>query len=82
MLYIRKINPSLNRQMNSELFSFVRRNAKKDSDITRDIQKYLKPKNTTNNTVFTCKKGNIRNSYIPALFRFSFNSDIILEEKL
>ena len=33
-------------------------------------------------TVFTCKKGNIRNSYIPALFRFSFNSDIILEEKL
>ena len=49
MLYIRKLNPSLNRQMNSELFSFVIRNAKKDSDITRDIQKYLKPKNAINN---------------------------------
>ena len=49
MLYIRKLNPSLNRQMNSELFSFVIRNAKKDSDITKDIQKYLKPKNTINN---------------------------------
>jgi len=48
MLYIRKLNPSLNRQMNSELFSFVIRNAKKDSDITRDIQKYLKPKNAIN----------------------------------
>ena len=42
MLYIRKLNPSLNRQMNSELFSFVIRNAIKDSDITKDIQKYLK----------------------------------------
>jgi hypothetical protein len=28
--------------MNSELFSFVIRNAIKDSDITKDIQKYLK----------------------------------------
>ena len=42
ILYIRKLNPSLNRQMNSELFSFVIRNAIKDSDITRDIEKYLK----------------------------------------
>jgi len=33
-------------------------------------------------TVFTCKNGNIKYSYIPALFRFSFNSDIKLEEKL
>ena len=37
----------MNRQMNSELFSFIIRNAKKDSDITKDIQRYLKPKNTT-----------------------------------
>ena len=28
MLYIRKLNPTLNRQMNSKLFSFVIRNAK------------------------------------------------------
>ena len=35
--------------MNSELFSFVIRNAKKYRDITRDIKKYLNPKNTTNN---------------------------------
>jgi len=42
MLYIRKLNPSINRQMDSELFSFVIRNAIKDSDKTKDIQKYLK----------------------------------------
>ena len=47
MLYIRKLNPTLNRQMNSELFTFVIRNSKKDSDFTNDIQKYLnKNKNT------------------------------------
>ena len=47
MLYIRKLNPTLNRQMNSELFTFVIRNSKKDSDFTTDIQKYLnKNKNT------------------------------------
>ena len=42
MLYIRKLNPSINRQMDSELFSFVIRNAIKDSDKTKDIQKCLK----------------------------------------
>ena len=36
MLYIRKLNPSINRQMDSELFSFVIKNA------IKDIQKYLK----------------------------------------
>ena len=47
MLYIRKLNPTLNRQMNSELFTFVIRNSKKDSDFTSDNQKYLnKNKNT------------------------------------
>ena len=47
MLYIRKLNPTLNCQMNSELFTFVIRNSKKDSDFTNDIQKYLnKNKNT------------------------------------
>ena len=34
----------MNRQMNSELFSFVIRNAKKESDITIDIQKILNQK--------------------------------------
>ena len=38
-LYFRKINPSLNRQMNSELLRFDIRNAKKDSDITRGYSK-------------------------------------------
>ena len=42
MLYIRKLNPSINRQMDSELFSFVIRNAIKDCDKTKDIQTYLK----------------------------------------
>ena len=44
MLLIRKHNPSLNRQMNSELFTLIIRNTQQDNYITRDIQKYLKPK--------------------------------------
>ena len=41
------LNPTLNRQINSELLMFVIRNSKKDSDFTTDIQKYLnKYKNT------------------------------------
>ena len=44
MLWIRKFNPSLNRQMNSELFTLIIRNTQKENYITRDIQKYLKPK--------------------------------------
>jgi len=47
MLLIRKLNPSLNRQMNSELFTLIIRNTEQSSNITRDIQKYLKPKNKT-----------------------------------
>ena len=41
MLYIRKFNPSLNRQMNSELFTLIIRNLKQENSITKDIQKYL-----------------------------------------
>jgi hypothetical protein len=41
MLYIRKLNPSLNRQMNSELFTLIMRNLKQENSITKDIQKYL-----------------------------------------
>ena len=44
MLWIRKFNPSLNRQMNSELFTLIIRNTQKENYITRDIQKHLKPK--------------------------------------
>ena len=45
MLYIRKMNPSINRQMNSSLFSLIIRNEKEKSSFTKDIQKYLnKPK--------------------------------------
>ena len=48
MLLIRKHNPSLNRKMNSKLFTLYIRNIQQESHITRDIQKYLKPKNKTN----------------------------------
>jgi hypothetical protein len=41
MLYIRKLNPSLNRQMNSELFTLIIRNLKTENSITKDIQKNL-----------------------------------------
>ena len=47
MLQIRKYNPCLKRQMNSELFTLIIRNTQQESHITRDIQKYLKPKNIT-----------------------------------
>ena len=50
MLYIRKLNPSLNRQMNSELFSLIIRNVKQDDSITKDIQKYLKKASNGKNT--------------------------------
>jgi hypothetical protein len=45
MLYIRKFNPSLNRQMNSDLFTLVIRNIQQNNSIMKGIQKYLdKPK--------------------------------------
>ena len=46
ILYIRKLNPSHNRQMNSELFSLIIRNVKLDSSI----QKYLKKASNGKNT--------------------------------
>ena len=45
MLYIRKLKPSLNKQLESELFTLIIRNTRQENSITRDIQKYLKPKN-------------------------------------
>ena len=51
MLLIRKYNPSLNRQMNSELFTLIIRNTQQDSHITRDIQKYLNQNNTKDGEV-------------------------------
>jgi hypothetical protein len=44
MLYIRKLKPTLNKQKESELFTLIIRNVKMENSITRDIQKYLKPK--------------------------------------
>jgi hypothetical protein len=45
MLYIRKLAPSLNTQLNSELFTLIIRNVQLDNSITKDIQKYLKNNN-------------------------------------
>ena len=50
ILYNRKLNPSLNRQMNSELFSLIIRNVKLDNSITKNIQKYLKKASNGKNT--------------------------------
>ena len=44
MLYIRKLKPTLNKQKESELFTLIIKNVKLETSITRDIQKYLKPK--------------------------------------
>ena len=49
MLFIRKLNPSLNKQTNSELFTLIIRNVQQETSITRDFQKYLKPKPKVNN---------------------------------
>jgi hypothetical protein len=51
MLYIKKFNPSLNRQMNSDLFTLVIRNIQQNNSIMKDIQKYLdKPKKQSKST--------------------------------
>ena len=42
MLYIRKLKPTLNKQLESELFTLIIRNIKLETSITRDTQKYLK----------------------------------------
>ena len=45
MLYIRKLKPKLNQQLESELFTLIIRNVRQENSITRDIQKYLKNNN-------------------------------------
>ena len=45
MLYIRKLKPALNVQ--EDLFTLIIRNTQQENSITRDIQKYLKPKTST-----------------------------------
>ena len=45
MLYIRKLKPKLNKQLESELFTLIIRNVRQENSITRDIQKYLKNNN-------------------------------------
>ena len=45
MLYIRKLKPTLNKQVESELFTLIIRNVQLDNSITRDAQKYLNNNN-------------------------------------
>ena len=47
MLYIRKLKPTLNKQIESELFTLIIRNVQLESSITRDFQKNLKKTKTT-----------------------------------
>ena len=42
MLYIRKLKPKLNTQIDSELFTLVIRNAKLETANERDIEKHIK----------------------------------------
>ena len=42
MLYIRKLKPKLNTQVDSELFTLVMRNAKLETANERDIEKHIK----------------------------------------
>ena len=42
MLYIRKLKPKLNTQVDPELFSLVIRNAKLETANERDIEKHIK----------------------------------------
>ena len=44
MLYIRKLKPSLNKQLETELFTLIIRNVHEENSITRYIQKYLNKK--------------------------------------
>ena len=45
MLYIRKLKPSLNKQLESELFTLIIRNVKLVNSITSDTQRYHKKPN-------------------------------------
>ena len=47
ILYIRKLKPSLNKQLESELFTLIIRNVKLVNSITSDAQRYHNKK--TNN---------------------------------
>ena len=44
MLYIRKLKPTLNKQVESELFTLIIRNVQLENSITRDVQKHLNNK--------------------------------------
>ena len=41
MLYIRKLKPSLNKQLESELFTLIIRNVQLENSITREKQNYF-----------------------------------------
>ena len=41
MLYIRKLKPTLNKQIESELFTLIIRNVQLENSVTRDVQKHL-----------------------------------------
>ena len=41
MLYIRKLKPSLHKQVESELFTLIIRNVQLENSITRDKQNYF-----------------------------------------
>ena len=49
MLYIRILKPSLNIQNVSDLLTLIFRNYQQKYYFTRDIKKYLKPKDTNTN---------------------------------
>ena len=44
MLYIRKLKPTLNKQIESELFTLIIRNVQLENSVTRDVQKHLNKK--------------------------------------
>jgi hypothetical protein len=46
MLYIRKLKPILNKQVESELFCLIIQNVQLTDSVTRDIQNYLKKRNS------------------------------------
>ena len=52
MLYIRKLKPSLNKQLESELLTLIIRNVKLVNSITSDAQRYhnKKPNKQTSKT--------------------------------
>ena len=58
MLYIRKLKPSLNKQLESELFTLIIRNVKLVNSITSEAQRYHKKTNkqTSKNCFLILKK--------------------------